>query len=556
MRDDTAPFGRGAVRCGLAALLAALAALPAPAAAGDLPRAREDLLFVGDSVTAGVYFMALSDSSAAQAWPADLTRALGFELPPARFPEAYPLDLLTLVRKGFGLGGWRFPWSAVPALLPRHPRFAPAEPRSVVAVPGQTVTDYLHQSSVAPGQESAGWIFASLILPRGWTAIETVQRNPIRPRWVLAFLGSNDLLIPFGMVGAAEPLRPDVFAQRYGELASKLFDAMAPGTPPAHLLLATLPDVTVLPFLQPVPEGAVDARGRALPAGTRVSAFLLPFRRHRFDADEAWTPGELDALRRDGRAYNDSIRAIAARHGFTVLDIDGLLAELAADPTFTSPASPYFSPDLHHPSALTHRRIADLALATMAEVAGTPDPPISATPAPARPAAADLTPAQTRRTDALMRIALLSMEKGALRPTWRGTLESVALSRPGRAGSSALAGTLALEGPPGPFTTRWDSRGTLALRAELPFDRNGTAQWTRRAFQYRAGIAMERLGQWRWLHGEFGLRGDVVDRAGWYVRAEWRPIVVETGSRDFAPDELRAGLQFHRTWGRPGHGGN
>ncbi len=194
----------------------------------------------------------------------------------------------------------------------------------------------------------------------------------------------------------------------------------------------------------------------------------------------------------------------------------------------------------------------------MARVAGVPAPPLREPPRPALPSAADLEGAAHRRADALMRVTLLGMETGEFPPgpTWRGALEAAGIAGADRPGDAALGALLALDSSPGPFSTRWLSRGTLAARVDAVRDRDGELRLGRRAAQLRAGLALEPLGAWHWTRLEAGWRADVDDAAGWYVRAEHRVLLLEAGSDTFAPREARLGLRWGGTRGRPGHHGN
>lgn len=92
-------------------------------------------------------------------------------------------------------------------------------------------------------------------------------------------------------------------------------------------------------------------------------------------------------------AYNDCIRALAARDGYTVVEVAALLDELHADPEFPALRSQFLSPDLHHPCYRTHAAIATRVLDTMAVAAGAPKLPVPDPHGVPLPSAADLTSA-------------------------------------------------------------------------------------------------------------------------------------------------------------------
>jgi lysophospholipase L1-like esterase len=544
-----------------AAVAAAALAPGGSAQGGELPRRRDEILFVGDSVTAGVYFMALSNESARAGWAAQVLARLGLPEDPPRLPGPYPVGFRTLAFRGIGLAGLSFVRSALPSLFRRGPLFERGEPRTILAVPGQTLREVLEQSSARKVEGSSGWVLAARLLPRGLTTIETAETSARSPRWVFLFIGANDLLASFGIVGRAAPPAPAAFAADYERLAARLRALMPEGTPAAQFLVATLPDVTELPFLQPTPPGARDGGGEPLPPGTRTSAFLLPFRTDRFEEDEVWTPDELDRIREVGRACNEAIRAIAAREGFGVLDIAGLLDALRHDPAFASSDSPYFGPDLHHPSARTHGLIADLAITEMCRAAAA-DPGAFAPPATdvgaGHPHNGQLRPDQRERVDTMMRVALLGMSGGDFppRPTGRLALEIAAHAGAARTGDVTLAALAGLEGSPTPITTRWLSRGFLQGRLAAAWREGDDPRLPRDGVELRAGTGVEPVGRWRWTRLELGLRYERAHALGWFARGEWRVFFAEASSGRLRPDQALLGLRVGAVPGRPGHNGN
>lgn len=544
--------------------IVALLATAGPAAAGDgtaLPREPGDLVLVGDSVPAGVYFLYLSDRTAEQGWASQVLARYGLPVPSTRLPGPYPLDHLELTRHGQGFLGLRYLLDAAGALLGSHrPLFAKGEVRSIVAVPGQTVGNVLRQSSDNHRPGETGWIFAELFLPRHLTVIQTVEQDANRPKWIVLSIGANDLLSPFGIVGRASAPDPAGFERDYRELTTRLRATMDPASRAEQLLCVTLPDVTRLPFLQPVPAGARDASGSPLPAGTVASAFLVPYGRTRFEDDEVWTPAELQAVRDLARSYNDAVRRIATEGGFTVVDLGTLLDRVSADPSFDSPRSPYFSPDLHHPSERLHTGIADLVVSTMARAARASEPAAGDPPDPPLPTNADFDASERARARMFTRSALLGLERGDFppRPTLRGAVEIGALAGGDRPGPWAIAVQGGLEIGPTPVLRGWVSR--LALQA-----RTGTV-WSsgeddfralpRRDSDLRLGLALEPLGRWEWMRVEAGARIGLAGGPGWYARGEWRKLWAETFSDGVAPRYAQLGVRIGAAWLRPGHNGN
>lgn len=507
--------------------------------------------------------MSLGDASIRQSWAGQLVRRLGIEPPPAPYRGTYPLDHLRLTEHGT-LGGLRYLKEAARLVLPKHPQFSAKDERVILAVPGQMLPEVLTQSSRSKGanKHSSGWTFGEILLPTGLSAIETAEQWTKRPAWAVVFLGANDLLAYFGIVGDARPTAPAEFRRSYLELVTRIRRCMASDAPSTHLLVLTLPDVSALPFLQPLPETADDGHGRHFPPGSKASAFLIPFRRH-FQEDEVWTPEELDAVRDLAAAYRTAIIDVAGTEGLTVVDAGGLLGELDRDPAFGGPYSPYFSPDLHHPSFRTHEAIAEKVLRAMSELAGTHVPPPLTTETPL-PHAGNFAGGQHERVATLTHLALLGLALGPLPPsvTWRISAElggQLGSRRAADASATILAGVELL---PIPVTNRTLARGCLHVRgavAALDASSDTAELFPTESLDSRFGVAMERTGAWNWLRGEagFDLTLDGAWDGGVYARAEWRALYVDAvGRRGGWFDHVETGLRWGAHPGRSGRNGN
>jgi len=531
--------------------------------ATSLPRDPSRILLIGDSITAGIYFLSMDDITARQAWSGQLLRRLGLEAP--RGPESltYPINHLGLAQLGFTVGGTAYMWEARRAFMRGGPRYGADDERAVLAIPGQTLEDVLVQSSLSSeyNRHSAGWTFANLMLPKGLTSIETVEQWQKRPEWIVLFIGSNDLLAFFGIVGNAVPPEPDEFEKHYRELVSRLLARMAPGTPAAQFIVLTLPDVTRLPFLQPLPANADDGNGGHYPPGTMTSAFLEPYRDH-YQPDEVWTPAQLDTVRELARAYTRSVRTVASEHGFTVVAIDALMDSLSADPLFGSSASPYFSPDLQHPSYRTHGIIADQVANAMSMLSGETVPPLVTNETPL-PHAGDFTDKQKPRVTTMMHLGLVGLAAGPLPPSFTGRFSFEAGLQAGnqRTGDAVLSMSAGFESPPCPLGTYPVARVGMSLHmAALASDwQSGeTTLFPAESGEARLGLAVERIAAWTWARTEVGglLTLDGEWDGGLYVRGEWRWLYLETAGRGFWFDRVEAGARVGLHPGRMGRNGN
>ena len=411
-------------------------------------------------------------------------------------------------------------------------------------------------------KRSTGWAFASVMLPESLSVIQTVEQWKKRPRWVVVFIGGNDLLASFGIVGHATPTDVATFRGHYTELVDRLRTKMAPDTPPAQLILLTLPDVTTLPFMQTLPASADNGYGARYPQGTMASAFLIPYRSH-FERGEVWTPDELDVVRRRTADYNGAIEAIASARGFRVVDMNALLQHLAADSSFSSPNSPYFSPDLVHPSYRTHEAIANAVLDLMASIAGEPVPPPLPEGEEPLPDAAHFAGKRHERVNAMMHLAEQDLESGSLPPslTSRISLDAGAQAGDERVGDAVLVAMAGLEIWPAPASTRYVVRTCLHARvavAAFHTSNDDADFFPKESVEARLGLAFERIGMWNWSRFELGgliTPGDPVD-AGYYFRQEWRMLYVDMSSRGWEPDRIEVGLRIGAEFGRSGRNGN
>jgi len=525
-----------------------------------LPSSPEEIVLVGDSVTAGVHFLCLSDTSAAQGWAAQVLRRCGLPVPSTRLDSPYPLDHLRVTRHGAGFLGIRYLTVAVRGIRKdRKPQFREGEVRTIVAVPGQTLGNVLRQCSDDPGERATGWVFGALFLPEPLTAIETVERAANRPRWAVLSIGANDLLASFGIVGGATAPDPATFERDYRELTGRLFAAMHPESRPDQLLCLTVPEVTALPFLQPVPAGSRDALGSALPEGTMTSAFLIPYGRRRFEDGEVWTPAELDHVRELARGYDEAVRRIAAENGYSVVELQELLERLRRDPRFAGPTSPWFSPDLHHPSYALHAEIADMVVEKMCRIAGVEEPPSSPLPDPL-PSAADLTEERRARAAGFSRVALLGLERGEYPPgpTIRASVDIGGLIGHRRAGSWSAAALIGVEVGPAPASTRWVSRLALQARTGVVWVREDDDfhRFPAEDSDVRLALAFEQLGHWDWARVETGTRWAMAGGLGFYTRGEWRKVYAELVSDGFESRRAELGVRFGGEARRPGRNGN
>jgi lysophospholipase L1-like esterase len=510
-----------------------------------------------------MHFLQVDPESVRESWTGQLLLRLGMDVPLAPYSHPYPIDHLTLAREGFGPLRWAYAWKARRALYPGEPQVDVNSERVVMAIPGQTVSEVLQQSSRTGdwNSHSAGWIFASITLPEGLSAIETIEHWQKRPRWIVVFIGANDVLASFGMVGTATSPDAATFRTQYATLVDRLRARMPPETSAKQFIVATLPDVTIVPFLQTLPPSADNGEGNRYPDGSKASAFLIPYRSH-FQDDEVWTPDEIENIRRRARDYNAVIIDIARERGFTVVDMEAVAAQLSSDSTYSTVDSPYFSPDLEHPSYRTHRVLANKVIETMASIAGTAVPDTLAPPETTLPSAGELSN-QRARVNAFMHLAVQGLQVGPLprKFTARYAVEAGAQGGDERVGDAVLGAMIGLEGLPVPVSTRALVRICAHARTTIAaVDASGgdTDLFPARGLEGRLGLGFERVGAWNWSRFELGgliTPDDSVD-FGLYAREEWRMLYIEAASRGWLFDRIEAGVRIGGLWRRPGRNGN
>lgn len=512
------------------------------------------ILLVGDSVTAGMYFLNLSDKSASQGWASQLLLTLGIEPDLTGFKNFYPTDNMDLTKNGFGLFGIRNFQKLLPNL------FVHVEPISgqyIAAISGQTVNDALNQSSKNHSKRSASWIFARLLLADNKSFIKSIQNSDSTYDWIIVFLGSNDLLSSFGMLGDATPPNASDFKSDYRLLIKKLITKFKNKSDSKHLLLLTLPDVTDLPVFAFLPEGAKDADGNIFPKGTKTFSFLSEYREITYESSEVFSPEMLRHVKKRVNSYNRAIKEVAVEFGGAIVDLNALMMSiLANDLDFNSLNSSYFSPDLHHPSFKTHSLIMKEVLRVMQENSEEKlkiDQETAKSTKEILPSAADLTPLERKRANSLMRTTLLIMEDSRFppRPTYRSALETGGRTMNGSAPILTASG--GLDFSPIPVRPGWVSRFTMSSRLGLSYtSKNKTKGIT----DFFIGFAFEPQGKWDWRRFEFGAA--VSNQVGWglYSKFEWHKLYFKATNLITSNAAVEGGIRFGKLWGRMGHNGN
>ena len=524
-------------------------------AQAEPPRESDKLkiLIVGDSITAGMYFLNLSNRSAAQGWASQLLLALGIEPNVPGLKNFYPTDNLELTKKGFGFWGIR----NIKELLPNlFVHVEPVSGQQIAAIPGQTMNEALNQSSKNHGKRSASWIFGRLMLSDNESFVESIERSDSTYDWIIVWLGSNDLLSSFGIIGDAIPPEADEFKADYQLLIMKLSAKFKSESDRNHLLLLTLPDVTKLPMLVPLPEGAIDADGNSFPEGTKTNSFLSEYREKTFESSEVFRPEVLRDIQERVKSYNGAIREVAEEFGGAIVDIHSLLKNLENSMEYISSPYSYFSPDLHHPSFKLHSLIMKEVLKMMEENSDEKlpvDQERAENIEQILPSAAELTPSERKRANSLMRTNLLMMQDSRFppRPAYRTAIETGVRSLNEFTPLIAFSGGIGFSSVP--IASGWVSRFVVSSRLGLNY---GAKRKTNENIDFSVGYAIEPQGRWDWRRFELGLSVSAHKGWGLYSKIEWRQIYFKTTNLFTSDMAIEGGFRLGKLWGRTGHNGN
>lgn len=521
------------------------------------PSSRSDklkILLVGDSLTAGMYFLNLSNKSASQGWASQLLLTLGIEPDQPGLKNFYPIDNLDLTINGFGFWGIR----NIQKILPNV--FVHAEPisnQNIAAIPGQTLNEALNQSSNNHGKRSTSWIFGRQMLDDNKSFIESIENSDSTYDWIIVWLGSNDLLSSFGLIGDATPPEAADFKSDYQMLITKLKTKFKNKSDSKQLLLLTLADVTKLPMFVTLPKSARDADGKPFPEGTKTNLFLSEYREKRFDSSEVYTPEMVRTVQERVKDYNRVINEAAEEFGGTVVDIHTLLKNLENSPEYKLSVFSYFSPDLHHPSFKLYSLIMKEVLKVMQENS---EEKLIVNHASAKnikeilPSAAGLTPVERKRANSLMRTTMLMTEDSRFPPppTFRSAIEIGARTMNGLIPNLTVSG--GIDFSPVPIRSGWVSRFVMSSRLGLSYTskkkkRNGITD-------FFIGYALEPQGKWYWRRFELGL--SVSNQIGWgiYSKVEWHKIYFRATNLITSAAAIEGGVRLGKIWGRTGHNGN
>lgn len=321
-------------------------ALPLSAAADTT-----HVAIMGDSISEGVQSADASWSTQALTYGNWVTAMLGS---PASLPFLHQ-SLLGLVGNPAGRG-----------------RFYPDAITDDVAVSGASLSDLLRDRPNATSVAEIDNELDLVMYPRLQTQIEYVES--LAPDYVLCWIGNNDVLsaaTSFTALDASQMTPVAEFDSDYVELADRL--KALNDTYGTKTVFANIPDVTDIGFLVSRQEAEAWLGFPVnLPDGyyTSVVAVLLMSIAGNdnllADPNYVLDPTELTAIRDRIAAFNGIIAREAARIGMPVVDINGIFAQLVANPPVWAGVQltptllgGLFSLDGVHPNNTAHALIAN-----------------------------------------------------------------------------------------------------------------------------------------------------------------------------------------------------
>ena len=317
-----------------------------------------NLVVVGDSLSAGVQNFSLLGSQQVNGFANLIAEQ-------AKVPFVLPLVPYPGVPNVLQLSS-RNPVTVAPAAVPpvTFPRTFPCEQPTNLSVPGVTLAQALSLvPSATPASPVDAW--ADIVLgfpnplfsgpcgtsPAALTQIE--QAVALKPTAIIEWLGNNDALVP-ALTGELNTLTPFIsFATSYKTLLDTLQKTKA------HIITASIPDVTKVPYFTPVsaiakqanlPAAVVASKlgigshdllrpsaapialailaGRVsgpLPENCPPPALMLPVS----TVPCVLTARDADYLRLTIDSYNLVILAESIVHGADFVDVHALLNDLA-----------------------------------------------------------------------------------------------------------------------------------------------------------------------------------------------------------------------------------
>ena len=356
-------------------------------------------IFLGDSLTAGYQNGSLLDTQQVHGWAPLVAAQAGFNIvqPLIAYPGAP--NVLQLVSLGP-------PPVITPVTGTTTGRDNFATQPTDLAVPGAFVNDVINTiplANPAAGQQQINQLVLGFPgLGYGQAYSQATFAIKAQPTTIFLWIGNNDALIA-DLAGTPAAMTPIAdFTTQYKALIQQLTTQA-----PAHLVIGNIPDVTIVPYLQPaalilaeysavthVPVAnlsvlfGITAGDFVTPAGlTQISAILAGTQTTPITDPGVLTAAEAVTVRANVTAYNAVIAQQAQAAGATLVDINALFTQVAASGLtingYTGTASflgGFFSLDGIHPTNTGYAVVANKFIDTMNASISTKIPDVALSP--------------------------------------------------------------------------------------------------------------------------------------------------------------------------------
>ncbi len=298
--------------------------------------------FLGDSLTAGYQSGSLIDTAQPHGWAALVAKQIGFPIAlPLIAPPGAPNQLTLVSLSPLVLG-------QLPGATTGRDDFT-VQPTDV-AVPGALLNDVLNtlpKVTPAAGQEQLNQLVLGYPgFGYGVIRSQAQQAAAANPTTIFLWIGNNDALNA-DFAGSPAVMTPlDMFTTQYQQLINYLQLNTS-----AHLVIANIPDVTAVPYLQPAALVLAQASAQTGVPVAVLSAVLgikagdfvnqtglaqIPLILGQQQAGPITDAGVLSAaevvtVQTMVTAYNKVIAANASASGATLVDINALFAQTTAN---------------------------------------------------------------------------------------------------------------------------------------------------------------------------------------------------------------------------------
>ena len=356
-------------------------------------------VFLGDSLTAGYQSGSLLDTQQVHGWAPLVAAQAGFgiALPLIAYPGAP--NVMKLVSLGpppviTTVGG----------TTTGRDDFA-TQPTDL-AVPGAFLNDALNTVAVvnpAPGQQQITQLVLGYPgLGYGQVLSQVGFAVQVQPTTIFVWVGNNDALVAALNGTPAVMTSTAAFTSQYTELIQRLSTQTS-----AHLVIANIPDVTLVPYLQPaaavlaqysavthIPVATLSAMlgitagDYVTPAGlTQISGILAGTQKPPLSDASVLTAAEAATAKQQVAAYNQVIAAQGKSVNATMVDINALFNQVAANGVTINGATGttaflggVFSLDGIHPTNTGYAVVANAFIDAMNAGIGTKIPDVALGP--------------------------------------------------------------------------------------------------------------------------------------------------------------------------------